>query len=78
MLDIKAVRHDPEAVAAALSKRGFNFDVDAFRALDARRRQADIDRESSKACQQAERNDEATLLVGRGGVHDQRRLTSRP
>jgi seryl-tRNA synthetase len=46
MLDIKAVRQDPEAVAAALDKRGFNFDVAAFRALDARRKQADVDSQS--------------------------------
>ena len=37
MLDIKLVRQDPEAVADALKKRGFDFDVDQFRALDARR-----------------------------------------
>ncbi len=43
MLDIKAVRQDPEAVASALSKRGYRFDVTAFIALDARRKQADID-----------------------------------
>ena len=33
MLDIKAVRQDPEGVATALKKRGFNLDVAAFRAL---------------------------------------------
>ena len=42
MLDIKAVRQDPEAVADALNKRGFSFDVAAFQALDARRKQADM------------------------------------
>ena len=41
MLDIKAVRQDPEAVAAALQKRGFTFDAEQFKALDARRKQAD-------------------------------------
>ncbi len=43
MLDIKAVRQDPEGVATALEKRGYTFDVAAFRELDARRKQADID-----------------------------------
>ena len=43
MLDIKAVRQDPEGVARALEKRGYNFDVAAFKAMDARRKQADID-----------------------------------
>ncbi|MFV8817251.1 serine--tRNA ligase [Haliea sp. E17] len=43
MLDVKAVRQDPEAVAAVLKKRGFEFDVAQFQALDARRKQADID-----------------------------------
>ena len=49
MLDIKAVRQDPEAVAAALNKRGFDFDVAAFAALDARRKQADIDSQNLRA-----------------------------
>jgi seryl-tRNA synthetase len=43
MLDIKAVRQDPEGVARALEKRGYGFDVAAFKELDARRKQADID-----------------------------------
>ena len=43
MLDIKAVRQDPEGVARALEKRGYSFDVAAFKELDARRKQADID-----------------------------------
>jgi seryl-tRNA synthetase len=43
MLDIKAVRQDPESVALALEARGFVFDVENFRALDARRKQADIE-----------------------------------
>ncbi len=42
MLDIKVVRQDPEAVAAALARKGHTFPVDAFTALDARRKEADI------------------------------------
>lgn len=43
MLDIKVVRQDPQHIAAALAARGFVFDVAQFNALDARRKQADID-----------------------------------
>ena len=43
MLDIKAVRQNPESVALALEKRGFTFDIEQFKALDARRKQADVD-----------------------------------
>ncbi len=43
MLDIKAVRQDPEGVAEALKKRGFEFDVAQFSELDARRKQADVE-----------------------------------
>lgn len=43
MLDIKSVRQDPQGIASALAARGFHFDVAHFTALDARRKQADID-----------------------------------
>ncbi|MEZ5567157.1 MAG: serine--tRNA ligase [Halioglobus sp.] len=43
MLDIKTVRKDPAAVARALARRGAQFDTEAFIALDARRKQADVD-----------------------------------
>ena len=46
MLDIKAVRQDPQAIAAQLARRGFTFDVAAFEALDAQRKQADMDSQS--------------------------------
>ena len=42
MLDIKAVRQDPEGVASVLARRGFTFDVAAFESLDARRKAADM------------------------------------
>ena len=42
MLDIKAVRQDPQAVASVLARRGFTFDVASFEALDARRKAADV------------------------------------
>ena len=49
MLDIKTVRQDPDAVAQALAKRGFEFDVEQFQALDARRKQADVDSQNLQA-----------------------------
>ena len=38
MLDQRRLRDDPEGVAAMLEKRGFSFDVVAYRALDADRK----------------------------------------
>jgi len=43
MLDIKAVRKDPQGIAALLAKRGYTFDTVRFTELDARRKQADRD-----------------------------------
>ena len=43
MLDIKAVRKDPQGIAEQLARRGYTFDIAAFVALDARRKQADVD-----------------------------------
>jgi seryl-tRNA synthetase len=65
MLDIKAVRQDPEAVAAALDKRGFRFDVAAFTALDARRKQADIDSQNLLA-ERKSASKKIGQLVGQG------------
>lgn len=65
MLDIKAVRQDPEGVAQALSKRGFNFDVEQFRALDARRKQADVDSQNLLA-ERKSASRKIGELIGRG------------
>jgi seryl-tRNA synthetase len=46
MLDIKAVRKDPEGIAEQLAKRGYTFDTAHFLALDAQRKQADMDSQS--------------------------------
>ncbi len=43
MLDLKLVRQDPQTVATALKRRGFEFDVTAFEALDGQRKQADVE-----------------------------------
>lgn len=42
MLDIRALRQDGEAIKAALTKRGYTLDLEAFASLDAKRKQADI------------------------------------
>jgi seryl-tRNA synthetase len=65
MLDIKQVRQDPESVAAALSKRGFDFDVAAFQALDALRKQADIDSQNLLAERKAA-SKQIGQLIGQG------------
>ena len=65
MLDLKAVRQDPEAVADALNKRGFRFDVVAFQALDARRKQADMDSQSLLA-ERKSASKKIGQLIGQG------------
>jgi seryl-tRNA synthetase len=65
MLDVKGVRQDPEAVARALSKRGFRFDVEQFRALDARRKQADMDSQNLLA-ERKKASKQVGELIGRG------------
>jgi seryl-tRNA synthetase len=65
MLDIKAVRQDPEAVARALAIRGFPFDVERFMALDARRKQADVDSQNLQA-ERKSASKKIGVLVGQG------------
>ncbi|WP_116364031.1 serine--tRNA ligase [Parahaliea mediterranea] len=65
MLDIKAVRQDPEAVAQALARRGFTFDVDQFTTLDGRRKQADIDSQALLA-ERKSASKKIGQLVGQG------------
>ena len=43
MLDVKLVRQDPAKVASELKRRGFEFDIARFEALDAERKAADIE-----------------------------------
>lgn len=46
MLDIKLLRQNPQAVAVALNKKGFTFDVATFQALDEKRKNADTQSQS--------------------------------
>jgi seryl-tRNA synthetase len=65
MLDIKAVRQDPDTVAAALEKRGYTFDIAEFTALDARRKQADVDSQNLLA-ERKSASKKIGQLVGQG------------
>ncbi len=65
MLDIKTVRQDPRAVATQLARRGFEFDVAAFQALDARRKQADMDSQALLA-ERKSASKKIGQLVGEG------------
>jgi len=49
MLDIRKVRENPEAIAEALKKKGFDFDYAAFTELDAKRKSADITSQNLQA-----------------------------
>ena len=46
MLDPKLIRQDPEAVRAALARRGHQFDVTQFLDLEARRKALQVESES--------------------------------
>ncbi|MBJ7551295.1 serine--tRNA ligase [Marinomonas ostreistagni] len=46
MLDIKALRADPEAIAALLKKKGFDLDVATFSSLEERRKAVQIETET--------------------------------
>ncbi len=65
MLDIKAVRQDPQGISEALATRGFVFNVENFTTLDARRRQADIDSQSLLA-ERKSASKRIGVLVGEG------------
>lgn len=60
MLDPKYLRNEPEAVAKALARRGYEFDVSAYNALEARRKELQEQAESL----QAERN-QRSKAIGR-------------
>jgi seryl-tRNA synthetase len=65
MLDIKAVRQDPEAVAAALARRGFTFDTTRFQALDAQRKKADVEQQNLQA-ERKRASKQVGALIGEG------------
>ncbi len=65
MLDIKVVRQAPEEIATALAARGFTFDVELFRSLDARRKKADMESQSL-AAERKQSSKKIGTLVGQG------------
>lgn len=65
MLDIRALRQDGEALRDALKKRGYDLDLAAFHALDARRKEADV-RSQSLQAQRKEAAREVGKLIQSG------------
>jgi len=65
MLDIKAVRKDPEGIAGQLAKRGYSFDTEKFAELDARRKQADVDNQNLLA-ERKTTSKKVGQLIGQG------------
>ena len=75
MIDPKLLRSDPEAVARNLARRGFTLDVEAFRALEERRKRAQIEADRLRAERNANakavgmakgRGEDAAALLTRG------------
>jgi seryl-tRNA synthetase len=65
VIDVKLLRSDPDAVARNLARRGFVLDVSALKALDERRKQAQIESDRLRS----ERNTHAKavgMAKGRG------------
>ncbi|MGI9246511.1 MAG: serine--tRNA ligase, partial [Steroidobacteraceae bacterium] len=53
MLDARLLRSDPDAVAANLARRGFKLDVEGFRALEERRKAAQVAADEVRAARNA-------------------------
>ena len=75
MIDPKLLRADPETVARNLMRRGFELDVEAFRALEERRKSAQVESDRVRAERNANakavgkakgRGEDASALLVRG------------
>ena len=66
MLDPKRLRTEPQHVATQLARRGFAFDVSAFEALEARRKQLQLDTEALQA-ERNRRSKEIGITKAQGG-----------
>ena len=64
MLDVKVVRQDPVKVATALKRRGFDFDIARFEALDAERKAADVESQNLLAERKAASKKIGELIQG--------------
>jgi seryl-tRNA synthetase len=49
MIDPKLLRTDPETVARNLARRGYRLDVNAFRALEEKRKAAQVESDRLRA-----------------------------
>ena len=65
MLDIKAIRQDPTAIVSGLKKRGHEFPLERFTALDAQRKNADV-RSQSLLAERKSASKKIGELVGQG------------
>jgi seryl-tRNA synthetase len=75
MLDAKLLRTDPESVARNLARRGFVLEVESFRALEERRKAAQVAADETRAARNAHakkvgmakgRGDDISALVAEG------------
>ncbi len=76
MLDLKQVRQDPHAIAEQLKRRGVDFDASAFEALDARRKQADIESQNLLAGRKAASKKIGELVQGGMAVDEARQTVN--
>jgi len=53
MLDARTLRNDPDAIARNLARRGFVLDVDRFRALEERRKAAQVAADATRSARNA-------------------------
>jgi len=65
MLDIRRLRENPEDVAQALLKKGYSFDSESFKALDAQRKEADVSSQSLQA-DKKKASKKVGQLIGQG------------
>ena len=75
MIDPKLLRNDPEEVARNLARRGYRLDVEAFKALEAKRKHWDVEVDRLRAERNANakavgmakgRGEDAAALIARG------------
>jgi seryl-tRNA synthetase len=70
MLDLKAIRLDPQRIAVALAKRGMQFDLALFERLDARRKAADVRAQSLLAERKASSKKIGDLIAAGRSVEE--------
>lgn len=77
MLDIKALRQDPDAIARQLARKGFSFDVSAFQSLESQRKALQIETEQHQAAKN-KLSKQIGVLIGQGmSVEDARAQVAR-